>query len=133
MMNPKDSSQYTFNEQSTRRQLLRMRRLRESTVLLPSKTSDNSRCITNLDVDDNKNSLFMKLSAYIFSLILCLSIYIVMVTNFLWYEKLAISVLSISIISIIDKFLIAKNKICRIIHLIVFLLIFMYIAWGMFL
>lgn len=62
----------------------------------------------------------MKLSAYIFTLILCLSIYIIMVTNFLWYEKLAIGVISISIISVIDKFLITKNKICRIVHLIVF-------------
>lgn len=56
-----------------------------------------------------------------------------MVTNFLWYEKLAIGVISISIISVIDKFLITKNKICRIVHLIVFLSIFIYIAWGLFL
>lgn len=82
---------------------------------------------------NNKNSFFMKLSAYIFTLILCLSTYIIMVTNLLWYEKFAIGVLSISTISIIDKFLIANNKICRIVHLIVFLSIFVYIAWGLFL
>lgn len=64
---PKGRSQYTFNEQRTGRQLLRMRRLRESTVLLPSKTSDNSRYITNLDGDDNKNSLFYE--------IICLYLY----------------------------------------------------------
>ncbi len=75
----------------------------------------------------------MKLSAYIFTLILCLSIYIIMVTNFLWYEKLVIGVISISIISGIDKFFITKNKRCRIVHLIVFLSIFIYIAWGLFL
>ena len=75
----------------------------------------------------------MKLSAYIFTLILCLSIYIIMVTNFLWYEKLVIGVISISIISVIDKFFITKNKRCRIVHLIVFLSIFIYIAWGLFL
>lgn len=69
---------------------------------------------------NNKNSFFMKLSAYIFTLILCLSTYIIMVTNLLWYEKFAIGVLSISTISIIDKFLITNNKICRIVHLIVF-------------
>lgn len=82
---------------------------------------------------NNKNSFFMKLSAYIFTLILCLSTYIIMVTNLLWYEKFAIGVLSITTISIIDKFLITNNKICRIVHLIVFLSIFVYIAWGLFL
>lgn len=82
---------------------------------------------------NNKNSFFMKLSAYIFTLILCLSTYIIMVTNLLWYEKFAIGVLSISTISIIDKFLITNNKICRIVLLIVFLSIFVYIAWGLFL
>lgn len=72
----------------------------------------------------------MKLSAYIFTLILCLSIYIIMITNFLWHEKLMIGVLSIFIISIIDKFFIAKNKKCRIVHLVIFLLIYIAI-WCM--
>lgn len=45
-----------------------------------------------------------------------------MITNFLWHEKLMIGVLSIFIISIIDKFFIAKNKKCRIVHLVIFLL-----------
>ena len=71
----------------------------------------------------------MKLSAYIFTLILCLSTYIIMVTDFLWYTKLVIGASSIFVISIIDKFLIAKNKKCRIVHLIIFLLIYLYVSW----
>ena len=52
-----------------------------------------------------------------------------MVTDFLWYTKLVIGASSIFVISIIDKFLIAKNKKCRIVLLIIFLLIYLYVSW----